>query len=277
MRRSSAFTLVELLVAIAIIGILISLLLPAVQAAREAARMTSCKNNIRQSGLALLTYEGTYRTLPSGWDADVPEGDPGWGWATEILPFIEEQPLYDSFNMKVPISDAANALNRNTFLPAYSCPSDPTTETVSLNISGGSDIVVARSNYVGVFGSNEIEDDPSNGNGVLFHNSKMPLRKIRDGLSKTFLVGERASRLGPSVWIGSIAGVDESMARVVGSTDHPPNHVEGHFDDFSSHHPTGAHFVMCDGSTRLFADEVDETVYQALATCSGGEVVNYLE
>ena len=72
---------------------------------------------------------------------------------------------------------------------------------------------------------------------------------LRDGLSKTFLVGERASRLGPSVWIGSIAGVDESMARVVGPTDHPPNHVEEHFDDFSSHHPTGAYFVMCDGST----------------------------
>jgi hypothetical protein len=130
---------------------------------------------------------------------------------------------------------------------------------------------VGRANFVGVFGSNEIELEPSEGNGVLFQNSRMPLRKIHDGLSKTYLVGERASRLGPSLWIGAIAGVAQSMARIVGSTDHPPNSPVGHFDDFSSHHSQGAHFVMCDGSTRLFDDEADERVYRALATRSGGE------
>ena len=271
--QRKAFTLVELLVVIAIIGLLVSLLLPAVNAAREAARMTTCKNRIRQTGLALLAYEGAHRTLPSGWIADEPEGEPGWGWATQILPFVEETPLHDSFNTKTSISDLANDSSRNVFLQIYSCPSDPTREVVSLDLETGPAITVGRANFVGVFGSNEIEDEPSEGNGILFHNSNMPLRKVRDGLSKTFLVGERASRLGPSVWIGSISGVDEGMARVVGSTDHPPNSAEGHFDDFSSHHPTGAHFVMCDGSTRLFADDVNEKIYQALATRNGGETV----
>ena len=276
-RYRKAFTLVELLVVIAIIGILVSLLLPAVNAAREAARMTTCKNRIRQTGLALIAYEGAHRTLPSGWVSDEPEGDPGWGWATKILPLIEEAALHESFNMSASIKDATNQTNRNAFLQIYSCPSDPTPEIVSLNTETGPAITVARANFVGAFGSNEIEDEPSNGNGVLFHNSKMPLKKIRDGLSKTFLVGERASRLGPSVWIGSISGVDEGMARIVGSTDHPPNSLAGHFDDFSSHHPTGAHFVMCDGSTRLFADDVDETVYQAMATRNGNEAVGQVE
>ena len=276
-RTSIGFTLVELLVVIAIVGLLVMLLLPAVNAAREAARMTSCKNNIRQAGLALLTHENSHRTLPSGWTADEPAGDPGWGWATKILPFIEETTVYESFDLKTSISSVTNNLNRDTFLPIYSCPSDSTPTVVTFDVLRGQNVSVARANFVGAFGSNEIEEEPSNGNGVLFHNSNMPLKKIHDGLSKTFLVGERASRLGPSIWIGSIAGVAESMARIVGSTDHPPNSVSGHFDDFSSHHPTGAHFVMCDGSTRLFTDDVDEIAYKSLATRSGSETLNQNE
>src|SRR5437868_1890332 len=96
MSRRHAFTLVELLVVIAIIGVLVALLLPAVQMAREAARMTQCKNNLRQIGIAIHNRHNSHGALPPGWTADQPEGTPGWGWASELLPQLEQGNLYQS-------------------------------------------------------------------------------------------------------------------------------------------------------------------------------------
>ena len=87
------------------------------------------------------------------------------------------------------------------------------------------------------------------------------------------MVGERSSRRGGSVWSGVIAGANEEMARIVGVADHPPNDPAAHFDDFGSHHATGAHFVLADGSVTIFADEIDDRVYRGLATRQGSEVV----
>jgi prepilin-type processing-associated H-X9-DG protein len=96
---------------------------------------------------------------------------------------------------------------------------------------------------------------------------------IADGLSNTFLVGERDARLGGSVWTGMISQANEPMARIVGITDHTPNTPTRHFDDFSSKHVGGVHFLMGDGSVRRYDDSIDEVVYRALATRDGKEGV----
>jgi prepilin-type N-terminal cleavage/methylation domain-containing protein len=275
MKSRHGFTLIELLVVIAIIAVLVALLLPAVNAAREAARMTQCKNNIRQIGLAALLYEGTYHTLPTGWISEGDTNEPGWGWAALLLPYLEEEAIVDRhIHLSLPIADPSHAAARLSVVATYTCPSDPTPVVVPLLREDSSKLFdIARANYAGMFGTREIEDDPDNGDGILFRNSRIRLKDIVDGLSKTIMVGERSSRLGHTIWSGVVAEADEAASRIVGSTDHQPNSVANHFDDFSSHHPTGAHFVNGDGSVRLLTDEIDLAVYQALATRAGREFV----
>ena len=282
MRKDSSpargFTLIELLVVIAIIGVLIALLLPAVQAAREAARRTACKNNLKQTGLALQMYHDVHRTLPAGWITATPmtpvgpdpEGEPGWGWAATILPFMEETATHNLIDPKLPISNTVNEAARTQYLPNLRCPSDVTAPEV-FDLEGTS-LKLARANYIGMFGTLEVEEDPSSGDGVFFHNSRIGFQGVTDGLSKTIMLGERSSKLGASTWVGVVPGAEEGMVRVVGSTDHTPNHPDSHFDDFSSFHSGGALFVLADGSVHFISDNIDLETYHALATRSTGDV-----
>ncbi|MFW5693503.1 MAG: DUF1559 domain-containing protein, partial [Thermoguttaceae bacterium] len=120
--KSQAFTLVELLVVIAIIGILIALLLPAVQSAREAARRMQCSNNLKQIGLALHNYHTAHKTLPYG--ANFGQGT-GATWAAMILPYLEQQNVYDAFDFTLPVWHEQNEQAVQSVIPAYICPSDP--------------------------------------------------------------------------------------------------------------------------------------------------------
>ena len=133
---------------------------------------------------------------------------------------------------------------------------------------------VARSNYSGVFGTGSVEANPGAGNGAFFRNSRISFAHMRDGLSNTLLVGERSSRLGYSTWVGAVPGAYRGMARIVGTASGVPNHVLNDFAAFGSHHPFGANFAMGDGSVRLIGDEIELSVYQALATRSGGERIS---
>ena len=303
------FTLVELLVVIAIIAILVLLLLPAINAAREAARMSICKNNIRQMGVAIHNHHGAKKRLPSGWevdDASEPDGPPGWAWGYRLLPYLEEHVLYErQFHDRLPAGDHENEEALEVPVSVFLCPTDPSADVVGLPEGDGHDhdhghdehahdddddhddehdhehegeilLHAARSNYVGVFGTSEVHDAPHAGEGVFYMNSRIRFRDINDGLSKTIFVGERSSRLGHSVWSAVIEGVEANMERVVGSTDHSPNAVEQHFDDFSSHHPNGAHFLLGDGAVLLLTDDVDPDVYRALATRKGADI-SYVE
>ena len=124
-RPRKGFTLIELLVVIAIIAILIALLLPAVQQAREAARRTQCKNNLKQIGLALHHYHDVQRQLPSGWVASGgPEGEPGWAWGAMVLPFTEQTNLHDLIDFGDHIDEPTNAVARTRYVPIFTCPSD---------------------------------------------------------------------------------------------------------------------------------------------------------
>lgn len=292
-------TLVELLVVLAIVSVLAALLLPAVQAAREAARRVQCASHIRQIGLALQTHHDALRRLPPGWLAYPPDGEPGWGWTAMLLPFTEQQNLAQGSGFgthgsgfgthgggsggpggpggppEFQIRHASNRLLREASLPGFLCPSDPSDPLFTLDqgSSGGPHgpplFDVARTNYVGVFGSGSVEAAPSAGNGCFFQNRALTFGEIVDGLSNTLLVGEHGSRLDHATWIGAVPGAHRSAARVVSCAARVPNHVPNDLADFSSFHPGGAYFVLCDGSVRMISDQIDLAVFQALVTRAG--------
>lgn len=289
------FTLIELLVVIAIIAILIALLLPAVQQAREAARRSTCKNNLKQLGLALHNYNETHSVLPSGWigvepgvGANVEYGS-GWGWGTMILPFMDQSSLYNQINFSRDINDPIQTTGLvDIVLPAFRCPSDPTDNSFELEEEGSPGTVLIRlatANYVGVFGSEELDDceivapgTNCQSSGTFYQNSNTRFRDVTDGLSQTLFVGERktdATAGWYSTWVGAVPEGAETFARVLGATDHVPNDPASHFDDFSSHHTGGAQFLFGDGRVRFISENIDKTVYQSLSSIRGGELTSF--
>ena len=296
--RRRGFTLIELLVVIAIIAILIALLLPAVQQAREAARRTQCRNNLKQIGLALQNYNDTAGMFPPGWIGatnGLPDmqGENGFGWATMILPMMDQGPLYNNLNFRTSIADPANIAQWQRALPAYRCPSDSSQELWELELETGGSVEMPTANYVGSFGTEGIEDvcfvpdteDPMpppfqcRADGILSHNSRIAIRDITDGTSNTFLVGERRTNAAAlpepwhSTWVGVYPEGHEAATRILGASDHTPNHPASHFDDFSSMHEGGAFFLLGDGAVRFIGENIDENLYKALATRSGNEIV----
>src|SRR5262249_6832513 len=204
MRRRSAFTLIELLVVIAIIAILIGLLLPAVQKVRDAAARLQCQNNLKQIGIALHCYHGTFESLPPGYTSRAatvngPGLGPGWGWAAYLLPHVEQDPVYRQIDFSRDITDPVHASVRVTSLKVFLCPADsprgPTFAVV--NDAGGTLPTVAFANYVGVGGTYEVTGFPDTGNGALFRNSRVRFTDITDGTSNTLFVGERTSLRSP--------------------------------------------------------------------------------
>lgn len=288
-RKLRGFTLVELLVVIAIIGILVALLLPAVQAAREAARRTSCVNNLKQIGLALHGYHDLHQTLPSGWIAHDPvtrqplvSGQPGWGWGSLLLPHLEQANVSQGMlNYGLPITDPQNNAGRVVVLSVFRCKSDTGRSVFGLPDESNPSTVLTQlstSNYVGVFGTWEIENCESiapgmvcYSDGAFQHLKGVAFAEFLDGLSNTAVVGERSARLGYSTWVGAVPGGEETIERVLGIADHPPNHPGAHLDDYTSEHPAGTNFLLGDGSVRLIHETVDLKVYAALATKAGGE------
>ena len=306
--RYPAFTLIELLVVIAIIGVLVGLLLPAVQQAREAARRSACSNNMKQIGLALHNYAHSNRErLPTGWVGELDSGHvhgdegPGWGWATQALPFMEENGVYDSIDFAEAVGHANNANARVSVLAPFICPSDaygterlfyPGDDGVGANdeednpdAAPGS-VQYARSNYPGMFGSEHIAHgghgggggglEADDGDGTFFAdaalNNGVYFRHFTDGLSKTIAVAERDSRMGGSLWIGMPEGKCAAMSRVVGIGEHMFNEADPHFEDFYSSHPNGMNAVFADGHVAFLSSSMNETTFQGLSTRSGGEV-----
>jgi prepilin-type processing-associated H-X9-DG protein/prepilin-type N-terminal cleavage/methylation domain-containing protein len=230
-RRTSAFTLIELLVVLAIIGLLIGLLLPAVQRVREAANRMSCQNNLKQIGLGLHNYTDSYGCFPPGYQATSAVSDPnfntapGWGWETFLLPYIEQSPLYNqlqaAIQSRTPITDPSVASAIQTPISIYLCPSDivPTGSFPVYSLAGNTSyplvysegapgtILAAPSSYAACVGRDEDSDaDGVRGSGVFYCNSKTRFADIGDGTSSTILVGEKAWCNANGVWAGAIPG-----------------------------------------------------------------------
>ncbi len=291
------FTLVELLVVIAIIGVLVALLLPAVQAAREAVRRSSCQNNLHQLVLAAHNYHSMHNRLPAGWTSNDTDNLPGWSWAAGLLNQLEQTPLSEQIDFRLPIDAAVHEPVRTASIKSLICPSDigPTLFEIAEAEDGhghghggghhGGNVdeedhklfPIAKANYSGVFGTFDLHDAPFAGDGLFYGNSTHRFRDIVDGLSTTLMFGERSSQLGGVIWHGHIAEANAAEARIVGVADHVPNDPIGHFEDFSSLHVGGAQFALADGSVQFISDTVALRIYQALATRNNQEVVQQSE
>ena len=294
------FTLIELLVVIAIISLLIALLLPAVQAAREAARRSRCINNLKQIGLALANYEQALKVLPPGYlsnfDAQGNDTGPGWGWASMVLPQLEQPALFNAINFGLAIEAPANLTARVTTIHGFLCPSDPAPSpfmAARRDLSTGAFVAdicqLAPSNYVGMSGITEPGPD---GEGVFFRGSQVALRDVTDGTTQTIFVGERSKALGDAAWAGAVTGtvLYPSGTGGIGRRipELGPGLVLGHAGErigpgdpksevnqfFGLHAQRGAHFLFGDGHVSFLRSTIDYKTYLALSSRAGGEVVS---
>ena len=285
------FTLIELLVVIAIIGVLMSLLLPAVQQARESARRSQCRNNLKQFGVALHNYSETHRVLPPGYlYKPAPEGNAmGFGWGALILPMLEQRSVHREFNWGQPIWNDANVMPRMRHLPAFLCPSDPVSGNGFVSMGGPPAEQYAMGCYVANFGPPDLDANQEQRDGVFSRNSATRLGDIKDGLSQTLFVGERVN--GPfrggiphgvhfdyeTTWAAAVREwsdpTDDHGHMVLFQTGHPPNDEFSDDRDVSSPHVNVSHFLMGDGRVLGLSQNMNLSTYQALSTRAGREPV----
>ncbi len=282
-KNRKGFTLVELLVVIAIIGILIALLLPAVQSAREAARRMQCSNNEKNIGLALLNYHDNHGVFPPGTFGS----GTSWSWSARILPFMEVGDIhkqidfsfnYNEYRPTVP-PVVINNRAMKTFVTTYICPSAPEPKLIACCGAIPGDEDTAETNYSAVAthrdGNEAFYARDPNGTGIMFLNSATKLRDVTDGTSMTFMVAEcdldQNDPYNPSskqnwgkIWasenrVTTAYGINSSLGHV-----HAP---------VRSRHPGGAQFVFADGHVEFVNERIDQKILQALTTRNWGEVI----
>ena len=294
---AKAFTLVELLVVIAIIGVLVGLLLPAVQAAREAARRTQCQQNLREIGIAILNHEQQHGELPIGCIGF--NITPGTGkqklisWNVQLLPFLEQQPLWAEFRFDLPAYESPNREWGSTLLAIFLCPSTPSEQLSSTaSLWRGQ----AFTDYAGLYGvEGEGRDHPDFGNpdvpnpptqvlnddslGVMLFNEPVFLKQISDGSAHTAMVGEALLRR------ETVVELPDQGTIVATSMEWPNGHnifaqeqytginEIGLDNEIGSPHPGGALVVFCDGHVAFLSDDMSQAALNALLTRSGGEAL----
>lgn len=286
---ASAFTVLELLVVIAVMGVLLSLLLPAVMYARESGRKAVCANQLHQIGIAVHQHHNWRERLPPAWRVAAARPDFAYGWAAFLLPGIEEASSLAHVDLdRAPSAAVIEAAE----LALMICPSDVTEASFDLYASAGeaaegeedangdreepTAAVLTRlptASYVGVYGTVEADEyyqelrdgTPERGDGAIVFNRVVRLADLARGLSKTLLVGERTMSMVPSSWLGIDLRGEDAECRLVGAAMTRPNCETCDECEFTSRHAGGAYFLWADGHVALVSEDIDPTAYRELA------------
>ncbi len=299
-------TLVELLVVIAVIGILVALLLPAVQAARESSRRSTCLNNLRQVGLAVLNYEGIHKKFPPGKQYSAPRTEPtafGYSWSSVILHHLEEGAIQEQIDFKKPMTDPVNLPAASEVVPVFLCPSASRLEEHRspegrlFNLNGQPGEGMGCMDYLGVSGPDKDKDNPTTGEqygaqrGVLIGNKGLPdedtiqvppsitIARITDGTSKTVMVVEctgRGADVNKSGEVKSLNGAWASGGNISHikkgvNEEEPP--VAWEDERVYSDHPYGSHGLLADGSVHFLSKSMEASTLRSLCSRDGGETI----
>lgn len=297
---TKGFTLVELLVVIAIIGVLVALLLPAVQQAREAARRMQCTNNLKQMGLGVHNFHDTYGVIPAASFSRPPESHTGvWryavfsGWIV-ILPYIEQQQFHDAFNIEVAVDHSDNiAIFQNLDpISTYFCPSRRPPVKTGSNHHGDYAFCAGGELPNGV-ASHTNTIDPTRANGMFLRprdtgnqrNGQLTFAMVEDGLSNTFAIGEKRIEEFRDTNNDLIDGVRQSdvdgqhyrwgwhSTRSAASPMNGPllGTLSDTDNNFGSKHPGGCNFLLGDGSVRFVPETIDFLLYNRIAARNSGQ------
>ncbi len=290
-RRRRAFTLVELLVVIAIIGILVALLLPAVQAAREAARRMSCTNNLSQIILAAQNYEMAFRFYPCGTVDEqgpirnVPKGY-HHNWVAQLLPYMEETTTYRHIDFSVGVYDDKNTAVREVQISTLHCPSSPHTTSGGF----GDEPQLWLGSYAGCHNDVEAPIDTDN-MGVFILNKPLGPKDVTDGTSHTLFIGEKYTD--PEIDLGYLSGTRATLRNTGAALNYDTNRHQGYgiplhdeaesaaqdvdavlfVGGFSSFHPAIVNFAYGDSHVGAIAETVDHQVLQQLANRADGKLL----
>lgn len=306
-RPDRGFTLVELLIVVAIVGVLIGLLLPAIQAARESGRRTTCQNNLRQIGLALTNFESAQGQFPPGKKWSAARTDPNsfdYAWSSIILGYLEEESLRKHIDFRLPLTHQDNLPLTSSVLPFYLCPSAATLESHRgedgrlFGLGGQPGEGLACIDYLGVSGPDKDKDNPVSGEeygpqrGILLGTKGLPGGKalteppavtvahVTDGMAYTIAVVECTGRGADVNKKGEVknlngtwaSGSNISHIKKGVNEEQPPKAWED--ERVFSEHPSGAHALACDGAVHFLTNETDEGLLRALCSRDGGEAID---
>jgi prepilin-type N-terminal cleavage/methylation domain-containing protein len=252
---SVGFSLVELLVAVTLIGILLGLLLPAIQATREMARKTQCQNHLHEIGIALLTYHNDRQAFPTGcveWRSPANPTQRQLAWSVFLLPYLDEQPLLDSLKLSLPFDSPENSLAASRVIPVFVCPSG----------ARGTQLESGRGpcDYGGIYGE-RIQSPNFPPKGPMLIDEVVRLSQITDGSSHTLVVAED-SGFADGQWINGRNIFDQAFA-----INTSPNFE----NDIRSDHPGGAFSLLADGRVEFLAESIDLIFLAGLCTRAGAE------
>lgn len=273
----AGMTLVELLMVVAIIGMLVALLLPAVQMARESARRAQCQSNLRQLGIAMALHANAHGAFPVGCIGYRPEPPVtlprSFAWNVQLLPFLEQNALAESFDFSLPSADIANQPAAATIIAEFLCPSTPKTDLRNpMGLWKG----CAFTDYAGTYGvegvgrargegTESIQTLSDESLGICLYEEPVAPKRVVDGLSKTASIAETVVRRETeSEWVNgqNIFAHDEST---------PMNTPRDAGNEIGSPHPGGASLVFCDAHVEFVVESIEQPVLNALLTKAGGE------
>lgn len=261
-------TILELLVVFAVIAVLVALILPAVQAARESARRVECSNHLKQIGIALHSYHELLGALPPGWRDDHLMHS-AYAWSNGLLPFLEQNAVFNEINFSKPLDAPEHLVMAERRVPALRCPSDIAPPLFALyehNDPSNFLMDLPHSNYVGVFGTLDPDGTSDPGNGPFVRNRSVRFIEFVNGQSNVLMIGERTAEQLPATWFGFIYGSEEAQSRVAGYVNHAPGHHDADECEFSSRHTGGAFFLWGDGRASFVSETVDQELYREWGT-----------